>query len=87
MSGVRRPVGRKTRRAHDFVLALEQIRAGFEPLCRPDLSIVRPNRNAQSCLTSDAATPTARLKPGAIGSPNGGPPWARQGLPPTILRP
>jgi hypothetical protein len=30
------PVGRKTRRAHDSVLGLQQIRAGFEPVCALD---------------------------------------------------
>ena len=61
------PVGRKTRRAPDFVPAIEQIRAGFEPLCGRVLSITHPNRNAQSYLTFDASTRTARLKPGAVG--------------------
>jgi hypothetical protein len=51
------PVGRKTRRAPDSVLALQQIRAGFEPgLC------------ARSNPVLDANTRTARLKPGAVGS-------------------
>jgi len=61
------PAGRKTRCAPDFVPALEQIRGGFEPPCGLVLSSAHPNRNAQFYLTFDAATPTARLKPGAVG--------------------
>jgi hypothetical protein len=61
------PVGRKTRRAPDAVLTLEEIRAGFEPLSGLVLAIVCPNRNPQCQLTFDAATPATRLKPGAVG--------------------
>ena len=68
MNGVQRTalVGRKTRRAPDAGLALQLIRAGFETLCGPVLSIVYPNRNPRSYLTFDAATPAMRLKPGAV---------------------
>jgi len=63
------PVRRKTRRVPHAVLALEQIRAGFEPLplLGPVLAIGCSIRNPQSYPTFDAATPAARLKPGAVG--------------------
>jgi hypothetical protein len=58
MKGKRRPapVGRKTRRAPDLILALQQIRAGFEP-----------GSCGRSNPDSDANTSDARLKPGAVG--------------------
>ena len=50
------PVGRKTRRAPDPVLALQQVRAGFEPgFC------------ARFNPAINANTRTARLKRGAVG--------------------
>jgi hypothetical protein len=49
-------VGRKTRRADDSDIYLQQIRAGFEPgFC------------ARSNPAIDANTRTARLKPRAVG--------------------
>jgi hypothetical protein len=48
--------GGGTRRAPDFVHALQQIPAGFEPSLR-----------ARSSPALNVNTPMARLKPGAVG--------------------
>jgi hypothetical protein len=89
MNGVKRTaqVGRRTRRAPDSVLALQLIRAGFEPLFSNRFAQDVPDLCARSKPALNAATRKAPLKPGAVASGIDATPWARRGFRPTILSP